>query len=71
VLEQIADMIKRIDRPERQVMIRSPHRRATPISPRSWGEVESRIDDKMNDGDLAKCRRRPGGSFLLPLTTPP
>jgi len=71
VLEQIADMIKRIDRPERQVMIEARIVEANTDFSRSLGvkwNLES--TDKMNDGDLQSAAVGLGGSFLLPLTNP-
>jgi type IV pilus assembly protein PilQ len=71
VLEQVADMIKRIDRPERQVMIEARIVEANTDFSRSLGvKWNFQSTDKFNDEDWQNVTAGLGGAFLLPLTNP-
>ena len=71
VLAQVAEMIKRIDRPERQVMIEARIVEANTNFARSLG-VKWNFDstEKMENGDLQNLAVGLGGAFVIPVTTP-
>jgi type IV pilus assembly protein PilQ len=71
VLAQVTEMIKRIDRPERQVMIEARIVEANTNFARSLGvKWNFESTDKMNDGDLQNAAVGLGGAFVLPVTNP-
>lgn len=70
VLEQMAEMLKRVDQPERQVMIEARIVEANTTFTRSLGiKWSADATDKMieNNGDLQSASIGAGGSFLIPL----
>jgi type IV pilus assembly protein PilQ len=71
VLEQVAEMLKQIDRPDRQVMIEARIVEANTNFARSLG-VKWNIDstEKMEDGDLQNLAVGLGGAFVIPVTAP-
>lgn len=71
VLEQMAEMIKRVDRPERQVMIEARIVEANTNFSRDLGvKWTFESTDKMNNDDVYSTALGLGGAFLIPVTTP-
>ncbi len=74
VLDQMAEMIKRIDRPERQVMIEARIVEANTNFARQLGvkwnfDYNDTSGDNQN-GDITDAALGLGGSFLIPVTNP-
>lgn len=69
VLEQMADMIRRVDQPERQVMIEARIVEANTSFTRSLGVkwAGNYSDAGQNNGDINSAAVGLGGSFLVPL----
>ena len=72
VLEQMADMIRRIDQPERQVMIEARIVEANTSFTRSlgvkWaGDYKDGSDPANQNGDITNAVIGAGGAFLVPL----
>jgi type IV pilus assembly protein PilQ len=72
VLEQMGEMIQRVDRPERQVMIEARIVEASTNFTRSlgvkWGaDYEDSSNPPNQNGDITNAALGMGGSFLIPL----
>jgi type IV pilus assembly protein PilQ len=74
VLDQMAEMIKRVDRPERQVMIEARIVEANTNFSRQlgvkWNFDYQDDDNSTGNGDINSALLGLGGSFLIPVTNP-